>query len=411
MLLDLKARFLGVFCESVTFQYKNDKLNIFNTQRLNVLYEKNWTKLVTEQLRRFERAVVESKRITDPSDIDIPHWNFGEALLYSVTLLTTVGYGKLSPKTALGKIATILYSMIGVPLMLVLLSAFGTFLASGAKKSYLKLCCQTNDNMVKSPSVGYHKAPSSPSGKQYCKSHEDLASVQTSSGQNTPNHVNFRPNHHNQYIEPVEIQKRSLLATVRSSHTRGRCRQGAVRQTLADVIIPICPTHSHHGVPMRNSINSSIEGIAATADLEETEDTDENDQAICTHDTPSRMPLIWSPPETNSSSSQPPPPSVPAVLVLTMFITYVCAGAFAFSSTSSKSFLDAIYFCFIALSTIGIGDTLPQTTDFHAQLQLLACCVYIFFGLVVVSMCFSLVQEEVTYKCRQIANNLGLIKN
>uniref|UniRef100_A0A6P7HCA0 Potassium channel subfamily K member 18-like n=1 Tax=Diabrotica virgifera virgifera TaxID=50390 RepID=A0A6P7HCA0_DIAVI len=131
----------------------------------------------------------------------------------------------------------------------------------------------------------------------------------------------------------------------------------------------------------------------------------------CTHDTPSRMPLIWRPPETKNSSSQPPSPSVPALLVPIIFITYVCAGAFAFSSTSSKSFLDAIYFCFIALSTIGIGDTLPQTTDFHVQLQLLACCVYIFFGLVIISMCFSLVQEEVTYKYRQIANNLGFIKN
>lgn len=125
------------------------------------------------------------------------------------------------------------------------------------------------------------------------------------------------------------------------------------------------------------------------------------------------MPLIWRTPEHErvSAPSLPSSPSVPALLVLVIFVTYICAGAFAFSTTSSRSFLDAIYFCFIALSTIGIGDSLPQTTDFHAQMHLLACCVYIFIGLIVVAMCFSLVQEEVMFKCRQIANALGLIKN
>ncbi|XP_056638291.1 TWiK family of potassium channels protein 7-like [Diorhabda sublineata] len=375
------------------------------TERLNVLYEKNWTKLVTEQLRRFERAVVESKRLTDPLNVDSPHWNFGEALLYSVTILTTVGYGKLTPKTALGKLATIMYAVIGVPLMLVLLSAFGSLLASGARKSYSKLCCQTNDSLVKNPSVGYHKAPSSPSTKHYCKSHEDTASIQTTSIHNTPNHVNFRPNHHTQYIDQSDIPKRSLLATVRTNNTRGR----SVRQTLADNTNSVCPAHAHHGVQIRNS---SIIGIAVTSDLEEADDTDENDHVVCTHDTPSRIPLILRSQDNDTTASGlQPSPSVPALLVLAIFVAYVCAGAFAFSSTTSGSFIDAIYFCFIALSTIGIGDNLPQTSDFYTQIQLLACCVYIFVGLVVVAMCFSLVQEEVAFKCRQIANNLGIMKN
>lgn len=107
----------------------------------------------------------------------------------------------------------------------------------------------------------------------------DSASIQTSSVHNTPNHVNFRSNHHTQYIEQAEIQKRSLLATVRASHTRGRCRQGQVRQTLAETPIPVCPTHSHHAVPLRN-MNSSIIGIAVTSDLEEAEDPDDSDQIM-----------------------------------------------------------------------------------------------------------------------------------
>lgn len=63
------------------------------SERLNVLYEKNWTKLVTEQLKHFERAVIEyGKSEGPPNEFEnTHHWTFGGALLYSVALLTTVG--------------------------------------------------------------------------------------------------------------------------------------------------------------------------------------------------------------------------------------------------------------------------------------------------------------------------------
>lgn len=132
----------------------------------------------------------------------------------------------------------------------------------------------------------------------------------------------------------------------------------------------------------------------------------------CTHDTPSRIPLIWRCPEdTQESVTHPPIVSVPVLLVLSIFVFYICIGALIFSSTNGWSFLDSLYFCFIAISTIGVDDKLPQSSEFHAQLQLFACCMYLVVGLIVVSMCFSLVQEEVTNKCRQIANNIGLAKH
>ncbi|KAJ8972621.1 hypothetical protein NQ314_000077, partial [Rhamnusium bicolor] len=373
------------------------------SERLNVLYEKNWTRLVTEQLKRFERAVVESGKVDGSSTSANPHWTFGGALLYSITLLTTV---------AVGKVVAIIYAIIGVPLMLILLSALGGMLASGARKGYLKLCCKhENNSKMSSPSVGYHKAPSSPSGKHYCKTHEDTASIQIASSHSTPNHINCKSNH--QYIDHQEVPKRAILATVRSSHTRGRCRQGPVRQMLADPPVSMCPTHSH-GTPIKNSLNSSIIGITSSSDLDDADDTDENEH-ICTHDTPSRIPLIWRPPEarrspTPSSLSQ-TSPSVPAIIVLIFFISYVCIGAAAFPPPVAGAFLDAIYFCFIALSTIGVGDKLPQSSEFQAQMQLFACCVYLFLGLVVVAMCFSLVHEELTLKCKQIANNMGLFRH
>ncbi|XP_015837866.1 uncharacterized protein LOC103313893 isoform X3 [Tribolium castaneum] len=185
------------------------------TERLNVLYEKNWTRLVTEQLKRFERAVVEAGKADGASNPAAPHWTFGGALLYSLTLLTTVGYGRLSPRTALGKVVAVIYALIGVPLMLILLSALGAMLASGARKAYSKICCQHDTNR-KSPSVGYHKAPSSPSGKLYCKTHEDSASIQIASAHSTPNHGHFS----NSTFKPLSgtLQTKSSETNVGGHH-------------------------------------------------------------------------------------------------------------------------------------------------------------------------------------------------
>ncbi|KAL3273853.1 hypothetical protein HHI36_015279, partial [Cryptolaemus montrouzieri] len=398
-------------------------------ERLNVLYEKNWTRLVTAQLKRFEKAVVDAGKVDGDSKFSAnsSSWTYGGALLYSVTLLTTVGYGRLTPKTNLGKLVTVIYAMFGVPLMLVLLSELGSMFAGGAAKCYFKLCCTHKTSRAKNEahsSVGYHKAPSSPSGKHYYKSNEDSASIQLSCHNSSNQHITNSPMKHQlhvpqQYIEyhhhpHQEIPKRAVLATVRSGRSRGGCRPGPVRQMLVDP--SLCPQHCH-GPPIIKNCNYGG-SLAVASDVDEGEDGDESEHGLCKHDTPSRIPLIWKPhPEENqchhhenSSEDDHDSPSVPTFLVVLLMASYVCAGAVALVTTSGWNFLEALYFCFLALTTIGVGDKLPQSSDLNTQLQLLACCVYLFVGLVLIAMCFSLVQDEITNKFRQIAGNIGYFK-
>ncbi|KAI6191985.1 TWiK family of potassium channels protein 18 [Aphelenchoides bicaudatus] len=55
-------------------------------------------------------------------------WNYLSAVFYAMTLFTTIGYGSIACATVTGKVATVIYSIIGIPAMLVVLSDIGKVL-------------------------------------------------------------------------------------------------------------------------------------------------------------------------------------------------------------------------------------------------------------------------------------------
>lgn len=106
-------------------------------------------------------------------------------------------------------------------------------------------------------------------------------------------------------------------------------------------------------------------------------------------------------PQSNASQ-------VPITLVLIILISYISIGTVTFSIWENWSMVDGAYFCFVTLSTIGFGDLVPRQTFNGQDIQLFACCAYLVLGLVLVAMSLTLVETQLTWKCRRIAVRLKL---
>ncbi|XP_045466129.1 TWiK family of potassium channels protein 7-like [Harmonia axyridis] len=115
------------------------------TENLNILYKENWTRLAAEEVLMFQESLF---KVLNDYEGNLNHlgypqahkWSFSSSFLYSLTLITTIGYGPVSPKTSWGKLVTILYALVGIPLMLLYLSTTGDVLAKSFRRLYGKIC-------------------------------------------------------------------------------------------------------------------------------------------------------------------------------------------------------------------------------------------------------------------------------
>ncbi|XP_066153797.1 potassium channel subfamily K member 18 isoform X3 [Euwallacea fornicatus] len=124
------------------------------TEGLNILYKENWTILAAQEITRFQNELLKSmeEEMAHQQPLTISkdggrsgdnfEWTFAKAFLYSLTVLTTIGYGSIAPKTTLGKAVTIGYAMLGIPLTLLYLSSVGSILSRVARGVFSRaLCC------------------------------------------------------------------------------------------------------------------------------------------------------------------------------------------------------------------------------------------------------------------------------
>ncbi|XP_064164016.1 potassium channel subfamily K member 16-like [Anguilla rostrata] len=127
----LLAHFLYLLLGATIFQMlereaESNNRNHFQLEKLHFLM--NYSCLDGAALEKFvqvildawEKGVNPSGNSTNPSN-----WDFSSSFFFAGTVVTTIGYGNLSPSTTSGQVFCVFYALCGIPLNLAFLNQLG----------------------------------------------------------------------------------------------------------------------------------------------------------------------------------------------------------------------------------------------------------------------------------------------
>ncbi|CRK91749.1 CLUMA_CG005383, isoform A [Clunio marinus] len=116
------------------------------TEDLNVLYKDNWTRLAAQEVKQFQETILQALKLSRAQQTQTakqpptPYkWTYSSAFLYSLTLITTIGFGGITPRSQWGRIAALLYALFGIPIVLLYLSTMGEGLSSAMRCIFKRL--------------------------------------------------------------------------------------------------------------------------------------------------------------------------------------------------------------------------------------------------------------------------------
>ncbi|KAF7649938.1 hypothetical protein LDENG_00133740 [Lucifuga dentata] len=110
---------------------ESNNRNHFQLEKLHFLT--NYTCLDKPALEKFvqvildawEKGVNPSGNSTNPSN-----WDFSSSFFFAGTVVTTIGYGNLSPSTVYGQVFCVFYALCGIPLNIIFLNQMGKCLTT-----------------------------------------------------------------------------------------------------------------------------------------------------------------------------------------------------------------------------------------------------------------------------------------
>nr|XP_021191503.2 uncharacterized protein LOC110377125 [Helicoverpa armigera] len=296
------------------------------------LREEDWKSMARKKLYEFEDQLHTAHEAGVTSYSGQRSWNFMNSFVYCLTLVTTVGYGHIAPKTTYGRVATIVYATIGIPLFLILLADFGKLFTRIIKFfwAFIRRFYYTRS----------------------CRKVRRTAPVQeVMKGLNIVYDVVRRPS---QIFNEEDIEE----------SPDGTQPPPPVERKPSDVPPPLPPKP---GTLTRE--------IDIETDLE----------------TPA--PSVF---EIDDEFN------LPISVAVFILLVYINIGAFVYSLWEKWNFFESFYFIFISISTIGLGDLVPDHPMF-----MMASILYLVFGFALTSMFINVVQVKLSNTFKQASAKLG----
>uniref|UniRef100_A0A182FLS4 Potassium channel domain-containing protein n=1 Tax=Anopheles albimanus TaxID=7167 RepID=A0A182FLS4_ANOAL len=379
-----------------------------------VLHQQNWTSTALSHLQSFEKEILTAMKKDGwdgNEDVNQIQWTFFGALFYSIIVITTIGYGHIAPKTYMGKISTIFYAILGIPLMLLCLSNIGDIMASSYTGVFAVMFAHVNPRDLALGAV-------------------ETVGVLLGKGENRAQSMDRRIFQHDSQMDEDSPCKTPILCNKYAIDNHDE----PVKQTRPNPRSQSMPRQTRYGdrllpdrMPYYTEDNELIEMQTVRKSMPRRREP-----------RPAPSPRIMSPmgfavhrqarhlqnvmddnslydDEWDMHSGELPPSSivrpVPIWLCVFLVVSYIIAGAFMFSEWEEWSFLDSAYFCFITLTTIGFGDFVPaQGVKNDSEISIALCSLYLLFGIALLAMSFNLVQEEVISNVKSVARRLGILK-
>ncbi|XP_068623772.1 potassium channel subfamily K member 18 [Battus philenor] len=310
------------------------------TLALNLFNETALKHKISIELNKYQSKIVTAVRSGWDGGRSSRQWSFSSAFLYSLTVITTIGYGHLSPRTSWGKLVTILYALLGMPLFLLYVTNVGQLLARWFKCLYALVClCRGCPGFSRRRVVRLRTQWES----------SEAESIERPEG--------WRPQLSGSDVTPeYRIPPHTLYHKRRTEYMRS----ASMPQPWS--------------VRYQQPVRGWSEPMPYRPESEASSD------------------FSYVPFDAQSIT-------VPISVCVAIMVGYIMFGSMIFGLWERWDKLDGAYFCFISLSSIGFGDFVPGERVYTPRIEtsFIVCSLYLMLGMALVAMCFNLMQEQVIH--------------